>query len=432
MKYRPSRGLVLCMIPLLATATAGAWAWSRANDVPPRERGKGDFLAIVKKKRDPSGEDRVDTPAARKALREGSAAMKEKMLREYPGLRIEEKPVPDEDNAFLQLHKLAGFATESRPLVGENLQQFLSGNAEWDRAKVQAALAEEAELVAIAEKIGAMAERSSSNMPEDYNGFVDARTAKYLGDILMLKARIAAEDQDPQEALRLVGATRNLSEHFREIEQPSLLAETVSILLDSSAMDAAFDKLLPALGPGVDLAPWKEAMLPRDYSPAGFTHVMRGEWNTTAEFYLYPAILRQKPADGEELARQHAANFETLIQKLPGMSWSEFAEEGFKPLAEGISNFSGKSGEIAKGFLNDSQPWCKGYTRSVSVFSLYEAALDLMILEQGGETLAAESVKTLKPDPVSGKSYRFDPATRTLSAPEEMEALNVQPVKLPW
>jgi hypothetical protein len=432
MSYRPSRGLVLCMIPMIATATAGAWAWNKANDVPLHERANGDFIALVKKKRDLWSEDKEDTPAARKAMRAGAAAMKEKMLQEYPGLRIEEKPVPDEANAFLQLYKLSGFPAGSGPVIGENLKRFLDGRAGWDSAKVQEALAEESELVALAEKIGAMTERSSSNMPEDYNGFVSARAAKYLGDVLMMKARLASESQDPQEVLRLVSATRNLASHFREIEKPTLLGETVTILVDLSATAASFEHLLPALGPEADLSRWKEALVPRGYTPADFAHVMRGEWHTTAEYYLYPAILRQKPADGEKLARQHAANFETLVNTLPQMGWQEFAEEGCKPLSEGLSDFSGKSGEIAEGFLVGSQAWHKGYTRAVSVFALHEAALDLMILEQGGEPLAAESVSKLKPDPVSGKSYRFDPATRTLSPPEEIEAANVRPVKLPW
>lgn len=430
MNYRPSRGLVLCMIPLIATATGGAWAWNKANEAPLRERAEGDFVALVKKKRDPLSEEQEDTPAARRALREGSAAMKRKMLQEHPGLRIEEKPVPDEENAFLQLYKLSG--TGQGPAIGENLQQFLSGKAEWDSAKVQAALAEEAELVALAEKIGAMTERSSSNMPEDYNGFVSARTAKSLGDILMLKARLASESQDPQEVLRLVAATRNLASHFREIESPTLLGETVTILVDLNATAASFEHLLPALGPETDLAAWKETLLPRGYTLTDFAHVMRGEWNITAEFFLYPEILRQKLPDGEELARVHAANFETLVNTLPGMSWKQFAEEDFKPLSEGLSDFSGKSGEIAESIMAGSQAWGKGYIRAVSVFALHEAALDLLILEQGGEALAAESVNTLKPDPVSGKGYRFDPATRTLSAPEEIEAANVKPVRLPW
>ena len=420
------------MVPMLASVAGGAWAWNKANDVPLRERAEGDLVALVKKKRDPAGEGQEDTPAARKAMREGCAAMKEKMLQEYPGLRIEEKPVPDEENAFLQLYELSGVPGAQAPVVGEKLREFLDGKAEWDSAKVQEALAEEAELVALAEKIGAMPKRSSSNMPEDYNGFVNARTAKYLGDILMMKGRLAAETGDPEECLRVATAARNLASHFHEIEQPNLLCETVTILVDLNVTAASFEHLLPALGPEANLAKWKEALIPRGYTPADFAHVMRGEWNAISEFYLYPAILREKPADGEALARQHAANFERLVTELPQMSWAEFAEKGVSSLGEGMSGFSEKGQEMAEAFLVGNAAWGKGYMRSASVIALHEAALDLMILEQGGETLAADSVARLKTDPVSGLSYRFDPATRTLSAPEVIEAANVKPVKLPW
>ena len=432
MNYRPSRGLVLCMIPLIATATGGAWAWNKATDAPLHERAEGDFLALVKKKREPLSEGREDTPAARRALREGCAAMKRKMLQEYPGLRVEEKPVPDEENAFLQLHKLSGFPGVQGPVVGDKLRAFLDGKAEWDSAKVREALAEEAELVAMAEKIGAMPKRSSSNMPEDYNGFVGARTAKYLGDILIMKGRLAAETGDPEECLRVATAARNLASHFHEIEQPNLLCETVTILVDLNVTAASFEHLLPALGPEADLAKWKEALIPRGYTPADFAHVMRGEWNAMSEFYLYPAILRQKPSDGEALARLHAANFERLVTELPQTSWAEFAEKGVSSLGEGMSGFSEKGQEMAEAFLVGHASWGKGYMRSASVIALHEAALDLMILEQGGEILAAESVARLKTDPVSGLNYRFDPATRTLSAPEVIEATNVKPVRLPW
>lgn len=431
MKYRPSRSFVFCLVPLLALGVSGAWAWSRANESPLYERVEGDFITLATKKRERPEKAQEESAAERKAFREGAAALKEKMLLEHPGLRIEEKPVPDEANALFQFHKLS-VAEDAKLKIGDALRNVLDSKTAWDIAKAKAALAEEADFVALAEKFGAMTERSSSNMPEDYIGFISARPAKEMSDVLVLKARIAAEEGDGAEALRLIETSRNLGAHFREIEERNLLAETVAILMDLGAVASSFEQLLPSLGPDTDLAPWKEALATKRYTPADFADAMRGEWNTTSEFFLYPAILRQKPADGEDLARLHAANFEKLVNELPTASWQEFAENGCHSLLEGMDGFSGKSREIAESFYIGTPSWHKGYMRAASVMAIHEAALDLLILQQNGESLAAASVAKLKVDPVSGKPYRFDPATRTLSPPEEIAASQVKAVKLPW
>lgn len=432
MNYRPSRGFVVCMVPMLASVAGGAWAWNKATDVPLRERAQGDFVALVKKKREVLSEGREDSPAARKAMREGCAAMKEKMLLEHPGLQVEAKPVPAEENAFLELYKLAAYPKGTGPDF-EALRVLLDDSElAWDPERVKAALAANADWVERAEKIAAMTRRSSTDMPADYNGFFSARASKALGDTLMLKARLAADAGDAGEVLRLVGGVRNLGSHLHEVEQPTLLGETVRVLVDLSMIHRTFDHLLPELGPETDLTPWKSALASSGYTPADFAHVMRGEWHTTAEHYLYPAILRQKPSDGEALARVHAANFEEFVGDLQGMSWQEFASEGCEHLMSDLSGLSAQSREIAEAFQVGARAWNKGYLRAVSVTALHEAAIDLMILEQQGETLAAESVAKLKTDPVSGLGYRFDPATRTLSVPEVIEAANVKPVKLPW
>ncbi len=430
MSYRPSRGLIFCLTPLLAIGVTGAWAWSRANDSSLSKRMGGDFAELATKAREPHEETPEESAASRKAMREGCAALKEKMLQEHPGLRSAKKEVRDEDNAFLQLYKLSG-PEETRPKIGEALRSILNSNATWDLAKAKAALAEEADFVALAEKIGAMKESSSSHMPEEYVGFIGARSGKEMSDVLGLKARIAAEEGDETEALRLIGAARNLGAQYRAIEERNLLTETVAVLLDLNAATSSFEHLLPSLGPDADLAQWKAALATDRYTPADFAEVLRGEWNTS-EFFLYPAILRQKPADGEALARLHAANFEKLVNEFPVASWQELSSSGFSSLLDGVDGLSDKSREMAEECAIGAPAWLKGYTRAASVMAIHEAAIDLLIMEQKGETLGTESAARLKPDPVSGKGYHFDPATRTLSPPEEAAAADVKPVKLPW
>lgn len=434
MKYRPSRGLVLCLTPLLATATAGAWAWNKANDAPLRERAGGDFVNLLK--RDNSGAPHSmgteEWEKLQKASRAECRTIVAKLRADFPSLQIEPKPVPAEENAFLQLHLLSGPPIGNGPRIGRSLQEILASHAEWNAEAVKAALAEHAEVVAKVEHIAALESRSSSEMPESYNGFVGARAAKTCADILLLKARLAAEAKDEAEALRLVAATRNLARHFREIEEPTLLAETVAILIDLSVANCAFEHLLPKLGRDADLPQWKQALGTRGYTPADFAQVMRGEWNVVAEFYLAPVVLKQAPSDGDELMQIHASNFAALVAALPGMSWGEFTKQRCEPLQEGFSHLSEQSRGIAKEFFIGCKAWTKGYVRAASVLASHQAALNLMMLEKAGENLDGASVEKIMVEPVSGTRFSYDPKSRTLSPPESMKEFEVGAVKLPW
>ena len=432
MRYRPSRGLVFCLAPLLATGGTAAWAWSKANDAPLEARAKGDFFDLLKRKKPPLWNyDAAEWNALAKSMRPEAVAAKRKLLGEFPALAMESKPVPEAENGFLMLHKFSGFPLGRGPMVGPNLRGFLEGRTEWNAEAAKAALAEHPVEVARVEEIAAMPTRSSSGMPDDYIGFIGARTGKFCADVLLLKARLAAEAKDETEALRLVAATRNLVRHYREIEQPSLLTETVAILIDLSVTDCAFKHLLPDLGPAADLSRWKEALVTRGYTPADFAHIMRGEWNIIAEFYLIPLVLQHKPSDGEKLLSVYSNNFDSLVNALPGMSWDEFSGGGCGSLQEGFSDLSDKSREIADLMSIGCEAWTKGYTRAASKLAMHQAAMDLMILEKSGEKLEATTVEKIIVEPISGTRFAFNPGTRILSAPERMQEFQVGEVKLP-
>lgn len=432
MRYRPSRGLVLCLVPLLATAAAGAWAWRKANDVPLQARASGDFVDLVKRKESLTGYDNAEWASVVKEHRAETAVLKQKLLAEFPGLAIEAKPVPAESNGFLALHKFSGFPLGTGPRMGQKLYRLLNGRTEWNAEAVKAALDENPVEVAKAEEIAAMPQRSSSGMPGDYIGFIGARTGKFCSDVLLLKARLAAEAKDEAEALRLVCAARNMARHYREIEEPCLLAETVAIMIDLSVTDCVFEHLLPQLGPQADLAQWKQALVTQGYTPADFARVIRGEWNAMAEYYLIPNILKQAPADGEKLLRIHAGNYEALAKTLPTMTWQEFVNQPCEPLGEGFNFLSEQSRGIAAEISVGCKAWTKGYVRAASKLAAHQAAIDLMLLEKSGETLDQAAVEKIFVEPVSGMRFAYEPASRTLSSPEEMKEFEVGAVKLPW
>ncbi len=307
---------------------------------------------------------------------------------------------------------------------------MIGNAAPWDSAAVKAGLEAHADMVAEYEHIAAMEERSSANMPPDYVGFVGARTAKRGADLLLAKARLAAEAGDEEETLRLIAAAQNLASHFRELEASNLLAETVVVLIDLSVQSTAFEHLLPALGRDTDLVRWRTALSCRAYDPVSFAGVMRGEWNTVAEFMIFPSLVNREdpdcPPDGEMVARVYSSVFHDLVSRLPGRSLSELFDALDMPEPEDFPKLSHKGREWLGTFWIGNKAWAKGYARAASIIARNQAALDLLIRER--ESSAGEPGVDL----LSGQSLVFDPAARTLSMPEAAAKLDVKPLQLPW
>ncbi len=229
-------------------------------------------------------------------------------------------------------------------------------------------------------------------MPEDFDGFVKATGAARGTEILLLKARLAAEDGDETEALRLVQATGNLASHFHAIDHSSLLCETIAIMIDLSVRKEVFEHMLPVLGKTADLKRWKEALEPREYSPASFARVMRGEWHTGCRYLLYPMILdpanSDAPKDARALARAHAYWFSSQIALMEAMELPDLLHLTLGEYNQGkpYNELSSESRAIADMFLIGARAWSKGYVRSTVKVAQFEAAMDLLILEKENGT----------------------------------------------
>ena len=128
----------------------------------------------------------------------------------------------------------------------ENLKfkDILNTDAVWDPEIVKLCLAEHADLVGRIEYIASLTTRSSANMPADYQGFVGAYPGKTGCDILLLKARLAADAGDETESLRLVAAAANMSSHYHDVECPALYNETVAVLTSLTIDQAVFELLM--------------------------------------------------------------------------------------------------------------------------------------------------------------------------------------------
>lgn len=426
MKYRPSRSFVICLVVMVALAGGGAWAWHKVDGLPVGVRAKTGFFEALTYC--PPVPRRQPTPAEVAELRQRGRVLLDKLVGEFPVLKITPAPVPAEDNGFLRLHRLAGPPHSETPKLDPKFSQLLSGATPWDPALARRCLDEHAGLVNQIEQIAALPTRSSSGMPDDYNGFVSGRTGKNASEILLLKARLAAEAHDETETLRLVAAVGNLADHYQRIESPTLICETIAILIDRGLWRAVLETLLPALGNTADLVRWRELLGRRSYSARELAGVLRGEWNTGNEFMLLPVIF-VNVTDEEAVARVYAAWFAARVTTLATSNLADLAT--FDCAAPDGSNLSKPGQKILNDFTIGLAAWGRGYARTALAHGQVLAALELLALEQAGTQLVAESAVQVVRDPVSGEPYAFDPVLRVVRAPKggvgEFEQL-----KLPW
>ncbi len=425
MSYRPSRTFVIIMAVSLTLGGGGAWAWHQANAVPMSMRAKMSFLEALRYQAPPV--PKRWTQAELAEFRTQARALQEKLVSEFPALRVTPVPVPAEENGFLLLYQLSPAPLYNNLSLGTELREILDERVPWNPENAKRCLDEQADLVHQIERIAQLPTRSSSDMPADFTGFIAARASKTCADLLLLKARLAAERGDEEETLRLVAATGNLAAHHHAIESPTLLGETVAILIDRGIKGAAFKTLLPAIGCKADLPRWQAALGTRRYDGTGLAQVMRGEWNIASEFMLLPVLFANQTPDAEAVARVYAAWYHAVVLKLPTLKLAELAPFSFPPPDD--SQLSKQGRKIIGDFSIGLSAWSKGYVGSASHQRQAQAALALLALEKSGSTLAAESAAQIPREPVSGAPFVFDPVTRTLAMPENSD---LAPLKLPW
>jgi hypothetical protein len=424
----------------LAAGAAGGWAWNKANSERDYAPEGASFLWVLRYMRHTDHYNPPTLEVISKTREEATKRM-DQLVAEFPALRITEHPVPDDQNGFLLFYRLSGALGGYELPLTKEFQQFLEqqhtdDKIPWSPEIAKRCLAGNAHVVDQIERIASLKTCSSANMPAGYVGFIGAKPAVNCADILLIKARLAAEAKDEKETLRLVAAAQNLASLFREIETPTLLYETVTILVDLRIHKEAFKHLLPALGRDADLMQWRSVLAPRKYTPAGFAKIMRGEWHTMAGFFLFPSILDPNnpdvPPDAEALAHAYASSYSMQVTRLSMMNFEEFARQDDEFSSAPFAQLSWKSRQIAKKLFVGSKAWANGYARAASISAQYQAAFDLLILEKSGKKLIPELAAEVTRDPISGLPFLFDPATRALSPPPAAAKLDVKPLNLPW
>ena len=433
MKYRPSSAFLVCLAVVLVFAGIGFWFWSKLQVFPVHQWKSLSFSEILRGvKFDRFGRAPEQVTADSKRIRE----LKQKLLAEFPDLVIHGKPVPDERNGFRLLCGLSHEMEEGKVRITSGLDDGLRTTALWEPDAMRAALTENGELIARIESIAALPDRSLSNMPQSYGHYFSGAEVKRCADVLMAKARLAAEAKDEAEALRLVAAALNIASHLDQVEAPDFSNATIALLIDRGARESVITQLLPALGREADLSRWRAILSARpDYTADSYSRILRGEWHAGMDRILAPSvvecIMRNSADEVEAFHRTTASQTTYRIRSLAGQN-REFLHSMLKPPWLGAPLPVGIRHSVDTHWIT-SDEWKKSYVRAGTLRAQNLAALDLLILEKSGAALTADSAARVTLEPLSGQPFLYDPVTRTLTAsPTIAGDLNVMPLTLPW
>lgn len=429
MKRRPSSSFLVCVAVAVILGGIGFWFLWKLKEFPVNQWRHLSFSQILHGKTEYTSEEQA---AARKRAEE----LRQELLATYPTLAPQEHPVPDERNGFRLLIELADDMDKGKTPMTFALGERVKSNFPWDPVAMRAALAENGELIARIESIAALPERSSVGLPERFDISISSGEVKACGDILMAKARLAAEAKDEAEALRLTTAALNLASHLDQVERPTFLNALIGMLTDQNVNRAVITDLLPALGQDADLSKWRTALTFRPtYSADHCAHIVRGEWNVTFSHFYLPMLLAPgangNPKDGEAFAHAHAEQFDFIIRSLKGRKPTVLLAIPTPPAPK--AKLSRESRNLLDVSFDAFTTWIRGYARAASVRAMTLAALDLLAMEKSGTTLTKDSISKVTPEPLTGQTFLYDPATRTLTTPTTFPGdTKVKPLKLPW
>lgn len=364
------------------------------------------------------------TVAERAAVEVEAAAWKAKFQAEFPVLDSTPRSIIPEDNGFLLLWEFPG-KTE----VSEEFANVLRNPATCDQETGNRLLAEHSGLVMQAERIGSRRTRSSSGMPKGYNGFIPAVAVKRCGEILLLKACLAVKAGDEGEALRCVSACGNIADHLHDIEAPTLLSETVAILTDASKRDIVLANMLPAFGKSADLIRWKTELERKEYSTREFARLLRGEWEISADFMMFPLIAtcrRQNlMPDAEAVARFHSLWVSDTVTKLPSSGLADLEAVLASPA---VSGFSEEGSGVLKAMHVGLRTWSNGYRLQAVKSAQALAIVDLLIKEKAGIVLTDADAERVTRNPLTGEAFVYNAAKREISE----KGVTDDPLVLPW
>lgn len=373
------------------------------------------------------GEEGSMTPKELRIAKREAERVRKIIFAKCPDLRLEGKTVDSKQNGYLALFEL----TEDPRLAELRSTRLLDQVAaeEFDPTAIQKQLEVFDDLGREIERIAALPERSNVIMGRVHSELLPSAEVKAMSDYLLLRARLAALDGDEADSFRFLKLAVNFTEHLGQIEGPNLLSDTVLILQRLGMYGAFLGKILPALGGSAELEKWNSILQPRTNAPQRFGQLLKGEFNYFSEKFS-PLLFGEVP-DPKQGVIAYARWIEASAKHYEQMTFAKFRTAKPLPHEPFTKELSREGVAILEILMIGTQTWKAGFVRSVVEEHRNAAALDLLIREQKGEDLSQQK-ETFLPNPLTGKPFSYDPATRTLDAITGTEGGDIEALKLPW
>lgn len=365
-----------------------------------------------------------------KELRRLAGEWNQRLLLRYPELAVPMKQVPNERNGFLKWLEFSENFRKggpSHPAIQfpTELDDYLNQGGKWNPEAATAWLAKEKPRVDEIRAIAQMPEASVNGIPVERWAFIDARLARSCAQALIIEARAAADRGDVATALQTVRAVKGFSDHFTEIETPTLLGATVQILLQRDLESRVLSEIIPALpADRINPAEWESALNPTVNAPIEFARLMKGEWSASSRQFLLPMLLDAEdpkcPPDSGELLDAYSMWFVEIARTHNPAPLTDLPTLSL-PIAPNTRHLSRGSRQIVEVLAVGASAWRKGWQRTQSASALTQAAFAIM------------KGQPIPKDPIYGKDYSWDPATRQLSMPAgpEFDAMEIKPIIVP-
>lgn len=344
----------------------------------------------------------------------------ERLLEKYPELRPVYRDVPDEQNGYLQFILFAeSFGPDG--MLPKDLKLILDGSNPWDPAKVQAWLSENPSHLERILQIAELPDRSNKGIGFSKLHGTATRHASDFIRILRASARLNFES-DPEKALRHLKASVSLTDHFTDIEAPNMVGEIIAIGARRGAQKSFQENFLPHLDPD-SLAPWNDALFRKEPPASEYSRIIKGEWNYIMRDHALSELLGKQPFDGEIRIPDLDGFVDTyasvILQSANGVSTLgpdrfDVASAQFQAIPSHLDPDTAHAlREAYRGMTGIIESIGRTHTQS----TMEQAAIALL---SGNE---------MPLDPVSGKPFHWDPATRTLTAPDGTDSID--PIKVP-